>query len=58
LLDDNKRLAWQALTVFLTINGHRLEVACDDAVTLMLAQAAGDLTRWRSPIGCASICNE
>lgn len=42
LLDGNKRLAWQALTIFLALNGHRLEVADDDAVNLMLAIAAGD----------------
>ena len=51
LLDGNKRLAWQALTIFLALNGHRLEVADDDAVNLMLAIAAGDhdegaVTAW------------
>lgn len=43
LPDGNKRLAWQALTIFLALNGYRLEVAADDAVTQMLAVAAGDL---------------
>lgn len=43
LPDGNKRLAWQALTIFLALNGHRLEVATDDAVSLMLAIAAGEL---------------
>lgn len=38
----NKRLAWQSLTIFLALNGHRLEVPADDAVNLMLAIAAGD----------------
>ena len=42
LPDGNKRLAWQALTIFLALNGHRLEVATDDAVELMVAVAAGD----------------
>lgn len=41
LPDGNKRLAWQALTMFLALNGHRLDVATDDAVNLMLAVAAG-----------------
>lgn len=43
LPDGNKRLAWQSLTMFLALNGHRLEVATDDAVNLMLAVAAGEL---------------
>jgi len=43
LPDGNKRLAWQALTIFLSLNGHRLEVTSDDAVSLMLAVAAGGL---------------
>ena len=43
LPDGNKRLAWQALTVFLGLNGHRLEVASDEAVNLMLSVAAGEL---------------
>jgi len=42
LPDGNKRLAWQALTIFLGLNGYRLEVAPDDAVALMLTIAAGD----------------
>ncbi|MBA3737477.1 MAG: type II toxin-antitoxin system death-on-curing family toxin [Actinobacteria bacterium] len=42
LPDGNKRLAWQALTVFLALNGHRLDLAADDAVKMMLAIAAGD----------------
>ena len=43
LLDGNKRLAWAALTMFLTLNGHRLRVAADDAVDTMLAIAAGEM---------------
>lgn len=44
LPDGNKRLAWQSLTMFCILNGHRLEVATDDAVDLILAAAAGELT--------------
>ena len=44
LPDGNKRLAWQSLTMFCIINGYKLEVAADDAVDLMLAVAAGELT--------------
>jgi death-on-curing protein len=43
LPDGNKRLAWQSLTVFLALNGVRLEVGVDDAVALMLAVAAGEI---------------
>ncbi len=43
LPDGNKRLAWQALTIFCTLNGHQLEVPPDDAVDLMIAIAAGDI---------------
>lgn len=42
LPDGNKRLAWQSLTIFLALNGHRLEVGADEAVELMLAVAAGE----------------
>ncbi len=41
LPDGNKRLAWQALTLFCALNGHRLEVPADEAVDMMLAIAAG-----------------
>ena len=44
LPDGNKRLAWQSLTVFCVLNGYKLEVPAADAVDLMLAVAAGDLT--------------
>ena len=43
LLDGNKRLAWSCLVMFVVLNGYRLEVAPDDAVTTMLAVAAGEL---------------
>ena len=44
LPDGNKRLAWQSLTMFCILNGYRLEAATDDAVDLMFAIAAGELT--------------
>lgn len=43
LPDGNKRLAWQSLTIFLALNDHTLETTTDDAVTLMLGIAAGDI---------------
>lgn len=43
LLDGNKRLAWQSLTVFLALNGHDLATTADDAVEFMLAIAAGEI---------------
>lgn len=43
LPDGNKRLAWQALTMFCVLNGYRLDVTPDDAVDTMLAIAAGEL---------------
>lgn len=42
LPDGNKRLGWQSLTVFLALDGARLEVDVEDAVGLMMAVAAGD----------------
>ncbi len=43
LPDGNKRLAWQALTMFCALNGRSLHVPADDAVDTMLAIAAGEL---------------
>ena len=43
LLDGNKRLAWACLVMFVMLNGHRLEVPAADAVSTMLAVAAGEL---------------
>ncbi len=43
LIDGNKRLAWTCLVMFVMLNGYRLEVPADDAVTTMLAVAAGEL---------------
>ena len=42
LPDGNKRLAWQALTMFCALNGRTLEASTDDAVALMFGIAAGD----------------
>jgi death-on-curing protein len=43
LIDGNKRLAWQSLTMFCALNDVELEVAADDAVAMVLAVAAGEL---------------
>jgi death-on-curing protein len=43
LPDGNKRLAWQALTMFCALNGYTLTASADDAVRTMLALAAGEL---------------
>ena len=43
LPDGNKRLAWQSLTMFCALNGHELDVPPDEAVSTMLAIAAGEL---------------
>ena len=47
LLDGNKRLAWGCLTMFCTLNGHELDVPTEEAVSTMLAVAAGDAGRSR-----------
>jgi hypothetical protein len=52
LPDGNKRLAWQALTMFCVLNGFTLEVPPDDAVVTMLAIAGGDGTRLALRHGC------
>ncbi len=43
LPDGNKRLAWQSLTLFCSLNGHDLSVPTHEAVDLMLAIAAGEI---------------
>ncbi len=43
LPDGNKRLAWQSLTMFCALNGHELSVPLDEAVSTMVAIAAGEL---------------
>ena len=35
LPDGNKRLAWQSLTIFLALNGHRLEVGTKVALRIV-----------------------
>jgi len=44
LPDGNKRLAWQALTMFCALDGHELAIPADDAVSTMLAVAAGEMS--------------
>jgi death-on-curing protein len=51
LLDGNKRLSWGCLTMFCALNDHQLDVPTEEAVTAMLAVAAGNLdeaglSRW------------
>src|SRR5206468_1089444 len=43
LPDGNKRLSWQCLTMFCTLNGRELFVLPDEAVKTMLKIAAGEL---------------
>jgi death-on-curing protein len=43
LMDGNKRLAWTCLVMFAMLNGRRLEVPADDAVSTMVSVAAGEL---------------
>ena len=43
LPDGNKRLAWQALTMFCALNDYSLRVPAGEAVETMLAIAAGEL---------------
>lgn len=43
LVDGNKRLGWLATTVFLDMNGARVELDDDDAFQLVLATAEGGL---------------
>jgi death-on-curing protein len=43
LVDGNKRLAWAATRVFCLLNGRDLSFTVDEAETLVLAIARGDL---------------
>jgi death-on-curing protein len=43
LIDGNKRLSWGCLTMFLILNELHLEATADDAVTTMVAVAAGEI---------------
>ncbi|CAN5871570.1 hypothetical protein BH23ACT1_BH23ACT1_08120 [soil metagenome] len=54
LSDGNKRLAWQALTIFCALNGRELTLPVGDAVETMPRIAAGDLDEdavaaWLAP---------
>lgn len=42
-VDGNKRTAWVLARLFLAINGYRLQFDPADAITMMLALAAGEL---------------
>ena len=44
-VDGNKRVAHAALETFLVLNGHELAAEVDEAERLMLALAAGDVSR-------------
>ncbi len=53
LVDGNKRLAWAATRVFCLLNGRDLSYTVDDAETVVVAVAAGeldvpDLAQWIS----------
>jgi len=55
LVDGNKRLAWQSLTMFCALNGYELAATTDDAVSTVLAIAAGELdepavAQWLIPL--------
>lgn len=54
LLDGNKRLAWQSLTMFCALNGYELVATADDAVSAVLAIASGEfdeaaVAQWLEP---------
>jgi death-on-curing protein len=44
-VDGNKRVAHAAMEVFLILNGHEIVATMDDQEQLMLALAAGQVTR-------------
>jgi death-on-curing protein len=53
LPDGNKRLAWGCLTMFCSLNSYELVVPVEDAVSQMVAVAAGEvdeegMARWLS----------
>jgi death-on-curing protein len=43
LVDGNKRLAWAAARVFCLLNGHDLTFSVDEAETMVVAVASGEL---------------
>jgi death on curing protein len=54
LVDGNKRLAWQSLTMFCILNGYELTATADDAVSIVSGIAAGEVdepavARWLEP---------
>ena len=42
-VDGNKRTAWVLARLFLAINGHNLSYSAEDAISMMVALAAGEL---------------
>lgn len=42
--DGNKRTAWVLARLFLAMNGHRLAFTAEDAIVMVLALAAGELS--------------
>ncbi len=46
-MDGNKRVAFQAMYVFLALNGRRIIAREDDVVRMMLALAAGEFTELK-----------
>lgn len=42
-VDGNKRTAWVLARLFLALNGHELRFVAEDAITTMLALAAGEI---------------
>jgi death-on-curing protein len=46
-VDGNKRTAWVFARLFLALNGVELRFAPEDAIRIMLALAAGDLSEER-----------
>ena len=43
-VDGNKRTAWVLARVFLAMNGHELTFSANEAIAVMLALAAGELS--------------
>jgi len=42
-VDGNKRVAFQAMYLFLGLNGYRIDAPEEDVVTIILSMASGDL---------------
>lgn len=43
-VDGNKRTAWVLARLFLALNGHELRFTAEEAIAMMLALAAGELS--------------